>query len=118
MDKAPIGITISDPSQDDNPLIYANESFTELTGYDRDEIIGQNCRFLQGEATDPEPVAAMREAIDNQDSVTVELRNYRKDGTEFWNRVTIAPVTDETDTVTHYVGFQQEITGHMERDHK
>jgi len=114
MDTAPIGITISDPARDDNPLIYANERFVELTGYDRDEIIGRNCRFLQGEATDPEPVTAMREAIDTQESVTVELQNYRKDGTEFWNRVMITPVKDESGTVTNYVGFQEDITNRKE----
>ncbi|MFB6295785.1 MAG: PAS domain-containing protein [Halobacteriales archaeon] len=111
MDEAPIGITISDFDREDNPLIYANEQFEAITGYGREEIVGRNCRFLQGEGTDPEPVAEMREAIANREPVTVELRNYRKGGTEFWNRVTIAPLEDETGRVTHWVGFQEVLGG-------
>jgi len=71
----------------DNPLIHVNGGFCEQTGYDRKEILGRNCRFLQGEATREEPVARMREAITAEEPVTVELRNYRKDGSMFWNRV-------------------------------
>lgn len=110
MDEAPVGILITDPGQDDNPIIDANDRFQQLTGYAEDEILGRNCRFLQGENTDPEPVAEMREAIDNREAVTVELRNYRKDGTEFWNRVSISPVEDADGDVTHFVGFQQDIS--------
>jgi PAS domain S-box-containing protein len=110
MDEAPVGIVITDPAQDDNPIIYANERFQQLTGYAEDEILGRNCRFLQGEDTDPEPVATMREAVDNQEPVTVELRNYRNDGAEFWTRVSIAPVKNDDGNVTHFVGFQQDVT--------
>ncbi|MFC7209260.1 PAS domain S-box protein [Natronoarchaeum sp. GCM10025321] len=116
MDEAPIGITLTDPSQADNPLIYVNDRFQELTGYSDAEVLGRNCRFLQGEATDPELVARMREAVDNEDSVSVELRNYRKDGTEFWNRVSIAPVRDDDGSVVNYVGFQQDISDQRRRD--
>ncbi|QDX39520.1 PAS domain S-box protein [Salarchaeum sp. JOR-1] len=114
MEEAPIGILITDPSQDDNPIIYANTGFERLTGYTKEEILGRNCRFLQGEETDPEPVAAMRKAIDNQESVSVELRNYRKDGTRFWNHMTIAPITNDAGDVTHYVGFQEDVTERKE----
>lgn len=110
MDEAPVGITITDPMQDDNPLIYANDGFKKLTGYSEDDILGRNCRFLQGEATDPEPVVRMREAIDQQERVSVELRNYRKDGTEFWNCLSITPVYDEDESLVNYVGFQQDIS--------
>jgi len=110
MDEAPIGITISDPSQSDNPLVYVNDGFCELTGYPREEILGQNCRFLQGEATREEPVAQMRAAIQAEEPVTVELRNYRKDGSMFWNRVTIVPIRSDSGTVTNYLGYQQDIT--------
>lgn len=110
MDEAPLGVTISDPSQPDNPLIYVNDGFCELTGYPRDEILGRNCRFLQGEATREEPVVRMREAIDAEEPVTVELRNYRKDGSMFWNRVTIVPVRSDSGTVTNYLGYQQDVT--------
>ena len=116
MDAAPVGITISDPSHDDNPLIYVNDRFTEVTGYAREEALGSNCRFLQGEHTSPEAVARMRKAIDNEEPVTVELQNYRQDGTEFWNRVSIAPVYGEDGKLTNYVGFQQDVTGEKERE--
>jgi len=116
MDAAPIGITISDPSQDDNPLIYVNDHFTELTGYSGNEALGSNCRFLQGEHTSPKAVARMREAIDNEETVTVELQNHRQDDTKFWNRVSIAPVYGDDGELTNYVGFQQDVTGEKERE--
>lgn len=110
IDDAPFGICISDPDQEGNPLIYVNDAFVDLTGYSPEEVLGENCRFLQGEHTRPEPVAEMREAIDAEQPVTVELRNYRKNGTEFWNRVEVVPVHDETGDLVNYVGFQQDVT--------
>ncbi len=109
IDEAPIGITIADASGEDLPLIYLNDAFERLTGYSKEETIGTNCRFLQGEGTTPEPVAAMREAIADEEPVSVELRNYRKDGAEFWNGVDIAPIHEDGE-VTHFVGFQTDIT--------
>jgi PAS domain S-box-containing protein len=116
MGEAPVGISISDPDREDNPMVYVNEGFEALTGYSKAEAIGRNCRFLQGEATREEPVAEMREAIDTAQPVSVELRNYRKDGSQFWNRVTIAPVRDDTGTVTNYVGFQEDVSERKERE--
>ncbi|PCR91175.1 PAS domain-containing protein [Natrinema ejinorense] len=113
IDEAPIGITLSAPD-DDNPLIYANEQFEQLTGYAREDAFGRNCRFLQGPRTEPEPLAEMRAAIDAERPCTVELRNYRKDGSEFWNRVTIAPVANDDGDVMNYVGFQQDVTDRKE----
>jgi len=110
IDTAPIGISISDPGREGNPLVYVNDRFEALTGYSSEEAVGRNCRFLQGEDTDPATVAAISDAIDAPEPVTVELRNYRKDGTKFWNRVTIAPVRDEEGDVTNYIGFQEDIT--------
>ncbi|MUV49147.1 PAS domain S-box protein [Haloarcula sp. CBA1122] len=118
MDEAPVGITITSPEQDDNPITYANRQFLELTGYTESEVYGRNCRFLQGEETESEPVDAMRAAIDADEPVSVELRNYRKDGTMFWNQVTIAPVRDDDGTVVNYVGFQQDITERKEHEHR
>ncbi|AUX09055.1 PAS/PAC sensor signal transduction histidine kinase [Halalkaliarchaeum desulfuricum] len=114
--EAPVGITISDPDQEDNPLIYANDAFAELTGYPREEILGENCRFLQGEDTDSARVAQIREAIDNEEPITIEIRNYRKDGTEFWNRLEIAPVSNDEGEVINFVGFQQDVTERRLRD--
>ncbi|SMO90021.1 PAS domain-containing protein [Halorubrum cibi] len=110
MDEAPIGITITDPAQDENPLIYTNDEFLETTGYDRDEMVGRNCRFLQGDETREERVAEMRRAIEAEEPISVELRNYRKDGELFWNRVTIAPLYDEDGELEHFVGFQEDVT--------
>ena len=110
LDEAPVGITVADMTRPDEPLIYVSDGFVEITGYDREEILGQNCRFLQGEKTRSEPVDRMRTAIDAGDAVTVVLRNYRKDGSMFWNRVTLTPVTDDTGAVTHYLGYQDDVS--------
>jgi PAS domain S-box-containing protein len=114
MDEAPVGMVITDPGRPDNPITYANEGFVRLTGYSREEIVGRNCRLLQGERTAAESVERMRTAIDAGESVTVELLNYRKNGDRFWNRVTIAPLFDG-ETVTNFVGIQQDVTDRMRR---
>jgi len=110
MDASPIGITIADAARPDEPLIYVNDGFCQLTGYAREEILGRNCRFLQGEATDRETVAGIRAAIDAGEPITAELRNYRKDGSMFWNRLTITPVRDEHGELTHFLGYQEDVT--------
>jgi PAS domain S-box-containing protein len=112
MDESPIGIAITDPSLDDNPMVYANDQFCELTGYERDEILGRNCRFMQGPESDPETVEEIRQGIESHEPVSVILRNYRKDGTQFWNKLDIAPVRDDSGELTHWVGFQQEFPEH------
>lgn len=104
------GITISDFSLDGNPIIYANEGFERLTGYDRSEVMGRNCRFLQGKDTDLETIQAIRQAIQKQIPVTVEILNYRKDGMPFWNRLSITPVRDHKGNVTHFIGLQSDVT--------
>ena len=115
MDEAPVGITITDPLQDDNPIIYANEKFTDITGYEIADISGKNCRMMQGPGTDQETVAELRDAIENEVPITVELVNYRKDGTRFWNNLHIAPVHDSTGDLVNYVGFQTDITEKKEQ---
>jgi PAS domain S-box-containing protein len=109
MDEAPVGITISDPTLPDNPLVYVNDAYERLTGYGREDVVGRNCRLLQGPDTREEPVAEMARAVASEEPTTVELRNYRKDGTEFWNRVDIAPVHEDGE-LTHFVGFQTDVT--------
>jgi PAS domain S-box-containing protein len=109
-DNSPIGVTIADATTDDEPLIYVNDEFVDLTGYHRSEAVGRNCRFLQGPATEPEPVAELRAAIRDRRPTTVELRNYRKDGSMFWNRISISPVRDTSGAVTHFLGFQEDIS--------
>lgn len=115
-DEAPFGITVADMTQEDEPLVYINRGFERITGYDSTEILGQNCRFLQGEETDHDKVDRMRDAIENRDSVQVVLRNYRKDGSMFWCEVTLAPIASEEGEVTHYVGFQQDVTKRKENE--
>jgi len=110
INEAPVGITITDPAREDNPIIFANDQFVEYAGYPREAVLGENPRILQGPETEPEPVAAMRDAIDNEEPVRVELRNASKDGTVWWNRVSIAPLRDDEGSVQHYVGFQEDIT--------
>ncbi|QWC18877.1 PAS domain S-box protein [Halorubrum sp. 2020YC2] len=116
LEEAPVGITITDPTQPDNPMVYVNDRFVEMTGYDREESIGVNCRFLQGPDTEEESVRELREAVDADEPTSVELLNYRKDGTEFWSRVSIAPISDADGTVTHWVGFQEDITEFKDRE--
>ena len=104
------GVTISDPSLPDSPLIYANDGFERLTGYASEEVIGRNCRFLQGPDTDPNSVQAIRDALREGVSCTVQILNYRKDGTPFWNRLSITPVLDASGKATHHIGIQSDIT--------
>jgi PAS domain S-box-containing protein len=113
--EAGIGITIADARAEDEPLVFANDGFCELTGYDCEDVIGRNCRFLQGEDTDPAAVTEIRDALDAENPVSVTLRNYRADGTEFWNHLEVTPVEDDTGTVTHYLGFQRDVTERRER---
>ncbi|WP_135820218.1 PAS domain S-box protein [Halostella litorea] len=110
VDAARVGVTIVDVTADGDPVVYANEAFRELTGYDTDEIVGRNCRILQGPGTAEEPVRRLQEAVEAREPAVVELLNYRDGGTPFWNRVSITPVTDGNGAVTHFVGFQRDVT--------
>jgi two-component system cell cycle sensor histidine kinase/response regulator CckA len=105
------GILITDPNQPDNPIVYASRGFERITGYAPGEVIGRNCRFLQGKDTDPDAVARVRQAIRAAEPCTVELLNYRKDGTPFWNELSVSPVRDEAGRLTHFVGVQADVTG-------
>ena len=107
--ESPIGISLCDPDLPDYPLVYVNGAWERHTGYEREEVLGRNPRFLQGPETDPAVVDRLGEAIGEENPVTVEVRNYRRDGTPFWNELTIAPVYDDGELV-HYVGFQNDVT--------
>lgn len=104
------GITLSDPDQPDNPIVYANEAFELITGYDRDEIVGRNCRFLQGDDRDQPEIERIREALREHSRVTVTLRNYRKDGALFHNQFSIRPVFDQQGKLIYYLGTQYDVT--------
>ena len=118
MDEAPVGITITDPDQEDNPMVYVNDRFESLTGYERSESLGRNCRFLQGEDTDPETRQFLRDRIDAERPAAVDIVNYRKSGERMWQKLDIAPVRDDDGTVTNFVGFQTEITDRKIRERR
>lgn len=104
------GILVTDPHQPDNPIIYANPAFLRMTGYNLEEIIGHNCRFLQGGDTDPAGIAQLRQAIQNRQEATVTLLNYRKDGQPFWNELKISPVFSELGELIYFVGLQTDVS--------
>ncbi|WP_282038342.1 bifunctional diguanylate cyclase/phosphodiesterase [Halomonas alimentaria] len=110
IEASPNGILMADASQPDLPIVYANEAFCRLSGYAIGEILGRNCRFLQGADTHPTTVATIRLALSQHREVQVTLLNYRKDGTAFWNRLSISPVIDAAGHCTHFIGTQQDIT--------
>ena len=104
------GITIVDARLPDTPLIYVNAGFERLTGYSADEVLGRNCRFLQGSNSAGDTVDEIRAAVRARRECTVEILNDRKDGTQFWNRLSITPVCDESGDVTHFIGIQSDVT--------
>ncbi|MBY0612587.1 MAG: PAS domain-containing protein [Beijerinckiaceae bacterium] len=106
---------ITDPQQRDNPVVFTNNAFCRLTGYSREEIIGRNCRFLQGPETDVRTVALIREAVENQRSIEIDIRNHRKDGTPFWNRLLMAPVHDAEGRLAYFFASQVDVTIERER---
>ena len=118
MDEASVGITISDPTAEDNPLIYVNDGFVKQTGYSREEVVGRNCRFLQNDDKDQLALTYLREAIAADEEITVELRNYRKDGEQFWNRLSVTPLFDEAGELVNHVGIQQDVTTVRESQRK
>ncbi len=104
------GIVIADPNQPDCPIIHCNPAFTTITGYAPEEALGRNCRFLQGAETDGEYVQQVRDCLQQETDCQVVLKNFRKDGTLFWNQLTISPVRDHQGHVTHFIGVQTDIT--------
>ena len=116
MDGANVGITIADADEPDLPLVHINDSFEAITGYGPAESLGRNCRFLQGEGTDQRTVDRVRAALEAEEPVSVEILNYRADGEPFWNDLKIVPVTDGDGEVTHFLGFQDDITERRQRE--
>ena len=110
MGQTRMAICLTDPHEDDNPIVFANRAFRSLTGYDESDIIGRNCRFLQGPKTDQKPVKELREAIAQEDVTIVELVNYRKDGSSFWNALHIGPIYDEKGRLTYFFGSQWDVS--------
>ncbi len=114
MSRMPMCLT--DPHGDDNPIIFCNQAFEQLTGYSQDEIIGRNCRFLQGQDTDPAAVVEIRRQLHMQEDVHLELMNYRKDGSSFWNALFISPVIDTTGRLVYHFASQLDVTRRREAE--
>jgi len=110
------GITVCDATHYDHPLIYMNPAFEEMTGYSADEVLGQNCRFMQGSDTDQTALITLHDAIRESRSTRVLLRNYRKDGTLFWNQLYLSPIFDSAGKLSLFVGIQNDVTARVEAD--
>lgn len=110
LDECVNGVTLADPDIEDMPIVYANKAFENMTGYSQEEIIGRNCRFLQG--TDREQVERYKlaEAIANQTPIEVTLRNYRKNGDLFYNRLKMTPLFDSKGILIYFLGVQYDVT--------
>lgn len=107
---------LTDPNLPDNPIVFANNAFFDLTLYEESEVVGQNCRFLQGPQTDREVVGQIREAVDRGEAISVELINYRKDGSSFWNAVFIGPVFDANGKLIYFFASQLDVTRRRESE--
>ncbi|MWV17133.1 PAS domain-containing protein [Pseudomonas sp. L-22-4S-12] len=104
------GIVVAEQEGDDNILIYANAAFERLTGYSSDDILYQDCRFLQGSDRQQAGLTAIREAVRSQKPCRQIIRNYRKDGSAFWNELSITPVFNEGDQLTYFIGIQKDVS--------
>ena len=106
---SPIASVISDPRLADNPIVACNQAFIDLTGFSEDEVVGRNCRFLAGPATEPWLTDSIREGVSEKRPVIVEILNYKKDGTPFRNAVMVAPIFDEEEELLYFLGSQVEL---------
>lgn len=108
------GIVVAEQEGDDNILIYANPAFQRLTGYAVDDILYQDCRFLQGNDRDQPALQAIRDAVRENRPCRQIIRNYRKDGSPFWNELSITPVFNESDQLTYFIGIQKDVSSEVE----
>lgn len=113
LDSCVNGVTLADPDLPDMPIVYANKAFEVITGYSQEDIVGKNCRFLQGEECEQEGRRLIREAISRCEPVEVTLRNYRKDGTLFWNHLALTPLFDVRGKLIYYLGVQYDVTSQV-----
>lgn len=109
---------ITDPRQDDNPIVFANNAFLRLTGYARDEVIGRNCRFLQGPDTDRAAIDEIRDAIRRRSDLAIDILNYRRDGTPFWNALYLSPVSNEEGELQFFFASQLDVTDRKQSEHE
>lgn len=109
-DMTPVAMVVSDPTLPDCPLIYVNHAFEALTGFRAEEVLGRNCRFMQGPLTDPDDVERLRTAIARREPIELDLLNHRRDGTPFWNRLMVAPVFAKDGSLRYFVASQIDVT--------
>ncbi len=110
------GLTIADADKPGYPLIYVNAGFEQLTGYTSAELMGQSVRLLQGTDTEQPEIATLRDALHQGENCVVTLRNYRRDGSMFWNELSLSPVRNDAGAITHYIGIQKDVTERVLHD--
>ncbi|BBL76973.1 PAS domain-containing protein [Methylomagnum ishizawai] len=110
------GVTLADPDLDDMPIVYANKAFETITGYTQPEILGRNCRFLQGPDPDPAIRHRIKEAIGQCQPIEITLRNYRKNGELFYNHLALTPLFDREGGLIYYLGVQYDVTRQVEAE--
>lgn len=108
LEAIPVSVVITDPNQDDNPIVFCNSAFEEVTGYKREEVLGKNCRFLQGEDTEKKTLLKIKKAIKDIKPVNVVITNYTKTGVEFINELIIVPVITD-DKLEYFIAIQNDI---------
>lgn len=116
VDQSHEGITIADASNKDYPLVYVNAGFERLTGYAAAELLGNSCHFLQGTDTEQPEIAVLRDTLQQGKNCLVTLRNYRRDGSMFWNELSLSPVRNDAGILTHYIGIQHDVTARILAD--
>ena len=115
VESSAVPIAIADPFEADCPLVFVNDAFLKLTGYSEDEVLGRNCRFLQGPDTREEDRQSLRDAIKNRTTSSHEILNYRKDGTPFWNELHMAPMLDDHGDLLYFIATQVDVTSRVNR---